>query len=34
MSTFNFEIKDINLAHSGIEKIEWAYRNMPVLRAI
>ena len=34
MGRFNFEVKDINLAHSGIEKIEWAYRNMPVLRAI
>lgn len=29
-----YDIKDINLAPSGAEKIEWAYRNMPVLRAI
>ena len=34
MSNFNYEVKDINLAKTGIEKIEWAYRNMPVLRAI
>ena len=30
----NYDIKDINLAHSGQEKIDWAYRYMPVLRAI
>ncbi|MCQ2482157.1 MAG: adenosylhomocysteinase [Clostridia bacterium] len=29
-----YEIKDINLRESGMKKIEWAYRNMPVLRAI
>jgi len=29
-----YDIKDINLAPYGMEKIEWAYRNMPVLRAI
>ncbi len=29
-----YEIKDINLCESGMKKIEWAYRNMPVLRAI
>ena len=34
MSSFNYEVKDINLSKTGIEKIEWAYRNMPVLRAI
>ena len=34
MSKFNYEVRDINLAKTGIEKIEWAYRNMPVLRAI
>ena len=34
MSKFNYEVKDINLAKTGLEKIEWAYRNMPVLRAI
>ena len=31
---FDHEVKDITLAPSGLEKIEWAYRNMPVLRAI
>ncbi|MCQ2515638.1 MAG: adenosylhomocysteinase [Saccharofermentans sp.] len=30
----NYDVKDINLAPSGMQKIEWAYRNMPVLRAI
>ena len=30
----NYEIKDISLAPYGLEKIEWAYRNMPVLRTI
>ena len=30
----NYDIKDINLADYGQEKIDWAYRNMPVLRAI
>ena len=34
MGNYNYEVKDINLAPSGIKKIEWAYRNMPVLRAI
>ena len=34
MGKFNYEVRDINLAPTGIEKIEWAYRNMPVLRAI
>lgn len=29
-----YDIKDIELAPSGEKKIEWAYRNMPVLRAI
>jgi len=29
-----YDIKDISLAPYGQEKIEWAYRNMPVLRAI
>lgn len=31
---FSYEVKDISLAPYGLEKIEWAYRNMPVLRAI
>ncbi len=30
----NYDVKDINLAPSGMQKIEWAYKNMPVLRAI
>ncbi len=30
----SYEIKDISLAPYGLEKIEWAYRNMPVLRTI
>ena len=34
MGNFKYEVRDINLAKSGLEKIEWAYRNMPVLRAI
>ncbi|SCW27358.1 adenosylhomocysteinase [Ruminococcaceae bacterium YRB3002] len=34
MSVPKYEVKDISLAPYGREKIEWAYRNMPVLRAI
>ena len=30
----DYEVKDIRLAPYDLEKIEWAYRNMPVLRAI
>jgi adenosylhomocysteinase len=30
----NFDIKDINLAEGGYRKIEWAEREMPVLRLI
>lgn len=29
-----YDVKDISLAPSGMKKIEWAYNNMPVLRAI
>ena len=29
-----YDIKDIHLAPSGQQKIDWAYRNMPVLRSI
>ena len=29
-----YEIKDIKLAPEGHHKIDWAYRNMPVLRII
>ena len=28
----NYDIKNISLAPYGQEKIDWAYRNMPVLR--
>ena len=34
MSVPEHDIKDIKLAPYGHEKIEWAYRNMPVLRKI
>ena len=34
MSLQQHDIKDIKLAPYGHEKIEWAYRNMPVLRRI
>ena len=34
MGRYNYEVRDISLAPKGLEKIEWAYRNMPVLRAI
>ena len=34
MSVPAYEIKDINLAPYGQKKIDWAYKNMPVLRAI
>ena len=34
METPFYVVKDINLAPSGKKKIEWAYKNMPVLRAI
>lgn len=29
-----YDVKDISLAPSGMKKIEWAYNNMPVLRAL
>jgi adenosylhomocysteinase len=31
---FNYDIKDINLAPQGKQRIEWADREMPVLRLI
>ena len=34
MSAPQYDIRDISLAPYGHKKIEWAYRNMPVLRAI
>ncbi|MEZ0396995.1 MAG: adenosylhomocysteinase [Anaerolineales bacterium] len=30
----NYDIKDINLAEGGVRRIEWAEREMPVLRMI
>src|SRR4030043_102771 len=30
----NYEIKDINLAEKGKERIEWAEKQMPVLTSI
>ena len=32
--TFNYEIKDINLAEQGKKNIEWAQKDMPVLANI
>jgi adenosylhomocysteinase len=34
MTTFKYEIKDINLAEQGKNQIEWADRDMPVLAQI
>ena len=34
MAVPDYDVKDLSLAPYGMEKIEWAYRNMPVLRAI
>ncbi|MCR5059514.1 MAG: adenosylhomocysteinase [Saccharofermentans sp.] len=34
MSAPQYDVRDISLAPYGHKKIEWAYRNMPVLRAI
>jgi adenosylhomocysteinase len=33
-STKNYDIKDISLAGAGRQRIEWAYREMPVIRLI
>jgi len=30
----NYDIKDLNLAEGGVRRIEWAEREMPVLRSI
>ena len=30
----SYFVSDISLAPSGQRKIDWAYKNMPVLRAI
>jgi adenosylhomocysteinase len=34
MTSGNYEVKDKSLAGSGKQRIEWAYREMPVLRLI
>ncbi|MCJ7604631.1 MAG: adenosylhomocysteinase, partial [Dehalococcoidales bacterium] len=34
MSPQNYDVKDMSLASSGRERIDWAYREMPVLRLI
>src|SRR2546423_6670738 len=33
-STISFDVKDLNLAADGKRRIEWAEREMPVLRLI
>src|SRR5438046_6528729 len=33
-STLEYDVKDINLAAQGKQRIEWAERDMPVLRLI
>ena len=33
-TTFEYEIKDINLAEQGKNNIEWAFKDMPVLNKI
>ena len=34
VSTKNYDVKDLNLAESGRQRIEWAAREMPVLKLI
>ena len=34
MTLHNYEIKDASLAEAGRQRIEWAYREMPVVRLI
>ena len=34
MTPENYEIKDPSLAEAGRQRIEWAYREMPVVRLI
>ena len=31
MAAKNYDVKDISLAGMGRQRIEWAYREMPVL---
>src|SRR6516225_11060130 len=33
-TTRRYDVKDLTLAAEGVRRIEWADRNMPVLRAI
>src|SRR5204863_9395167 len=33
-TTKRYDVKDLGLAPEGVRRIEWADRNMPVLRAI
>ena len=33
-TTMRYDVKDLGLAPEGVRRIEWADRNMPVLRAI
>ena len=33
VSAKNYDVKDIKLAESGQQRIEWAAREMPVLKA-
>ncbi len=32
MTSRNYDVKDISLAGAGRQRIEWAYREMPVIR--
>ena len=34
MTPQNFDVRDITLAGVGRERIDWAYREMPVLKLI
>ena len=34
MNNNNHDIKDLSLADQGRERVEWAFTEMPVLRAI
>jgi len=34
VKTFNYDIKDITLAEQGKKNIEWAFKDMPVLKSI
>ena len=34
ITTKNYDIKDINLARQGKLQIEWAFKDMPVLKKI